>query len=123
MRLHAGRIDSRDGAAGGRVSSWRRDVGFHARTRAGFRGAAAFGANARGQSRAVSEGMPMVLWVDEKKTATDWKKKRPEKRRREGREFYADSKTLQIAVMNLGTARDDVQKSAGDPISGGRHGG
>ena len=57
-----------------------------------------------GQSRAVSEGMPMVLWVDERQSAYGLEEEAPP----EGGDPKAESLTLdenlQIAVLNLSSS-------------------
>ena len=55
-----------------------------------------------GQSRAVSEGMPMVLWVDEKNGAYGLEAETTGKTGDPKAEELTVDSTLQIAVLNLG---------------------
>ena len=55
-----------------------------------------------GQSRAVGEGMPMVLWVDEKKNSYGLEAETPGQNGDAKAENLAVDETLQIAVMNSG---------------------
>jgi len=57
-----------------------------------------------GQSRAVSEGMPMVLWVDEKQGAYGLQAETTGKSGDPKAEDLTLDEYLQIAVMNTGTA-------------------
>ena len=77
-----------------------------------------------GQSRAVSEGMPMVLWVDEKQGAYGLAggNDRPERRSEGGKFDGGFDAANRGAEHRLGRA-DDVQQSAGHPVFAGRHGG
>ncbi len=76
------------------------------------------------QSRAVSEGAPMMLWVDEKtggygaRSGNERAERRSEGGRVDGGFDVAD-----FGVESRHGRADDVQQSAGDPIFGGRHGG
>jgi len=54
------------------------------------------------QSRAVSEGMPMVLWVDEKNGAYGFQEETPSKTGDPKVENLTLDTTLQIAVLNIG---------------------
>ena len=77
-----------------------------------------------GQSRAVSEGMPMVLWVDEKQGAYGLQAETTGK----NGDPKAENLTLDSNVANRGAEHrleraDHVQQSAGDPFFAGRHGG
>jgi type II secretion system protein H len=54
------------------------------------------------QSRAVSEGMPMVLWVDEKNGAYGFQEETTGKTGDPKAENLTVDSTLQIAVLNLG---------------------
>ena len=55
-----------------------------------------------GQSRAVSEGMPMVLWVDEKQGAYGLQAETTGKAGDPKAENLSVDATLQIAVLNTG---------------------
>jgi len=55
-----------------------------------------------GQSRAVSEGMPMVLWVDQKQGAYGLEAETTGKTGDPKAEKLMVDSTLQIAVLNLG---------------------
>jgi type II secretion system protein H len=55
-----------------------------------------------GQSRAVSEGMPMVLWVDEKQGAYGLEAETTGKTGDPKAETLPVDSTLQIAVLNVG---------------------
>ena len=57
-----------------------------------------------GQSRAVSEGMPMVLWVDEKQGAYGLEEETTGKTGDPKAENLTVDSTLQIAVLNIGMA-------------------
>jgi len=57
-----------------------------------------------GQSRAVSEGLPMVLWVDEKLGAYGLQAETTGKTGDPKAETLPLDSTLQIAVLNAGTA-------------------
>jgi Tfp pilus assembly protein FimT len=57
-----------------------------------------------GQSRAVSEGMPMVLWVDEKQGAYGLQAETTGQSGDPKAENLALDEYLKIAVMNTGTA-------------------
>ena len=77
-----------------------------------------------GQSRAVSEGLPMVLWVDEKQGAYGLQAETTGRNGDPKAENLAVDANLQIAVVNTGSARhDQVQQFAGHPFLAGRHGG
>ena len=56
------------------------------------------------QSRAVSEGMPMVLWVDEKQGAYGFQEETTGKAGDSKAEDLTVDSTLQIAVLNTGMA-------------------
>ena len=77
-----------------------------------------------GQSRAVSEGLPMVLWVDEKQGAYGLQ---AETTGQTG-DAKAESVVVGFNAANRGADHrightNDVQQFAGDPVFGGRHGG
>jgi type II secretion system protein H len=55
-----------------------------------------------GQSRAVSEGMPMVLWMDEKQGTYGLQAETTGKNGDEKAESLAVDSTLQLAVLNTG---------------------
>ena len=55
-----------------------------------------------GQSRAVSEGLPMVLWVDEKQSTYGLQSETTDKTGDPKLETLSVDSTLQIAVMNVG---------------------
>jgi type II secretion system protein H len=55
-----------------------------------------------GQSRAVSEGMPMVLWVDEKNGLYGLQAETPGQNGDPKAENLSVDSTLQIAVLNVG---------------------
>jgi len=57
-----------------------------------------------GQSRAVSEGLPVVLWVDEKKGAYGLEAETPPRGGDPKAENLPLDENLQIAVLNAGTA-------------------
>lgn len=58
-----------------------------------------------GQSRAVSEGMPMVLWIDYKNNGYGLEEETPGKDGDTKAENYTADENVQVAVMNLnGTA-------------------
>jgi type IV fimbrial biogenesis protein FimT len=57
-----------------------------------------------GQSRAVSEGLPMVLWVDEKQGAYGLEAETPPKGGDPKAEDLTVDENVQIAVLNTGTA-------------------
>jgi type II secretion system protein H len=57
-----------------------------------------------GQSRAVSEGLPMVLWVDEKQGAYGLQAETTGQNGDPKAETLAVDSTLQIAVLNTGLA-------------------
>ena len=57
-----------------------------------------------GQSRAVSEGMPMVLWVDEKNGAYGLEEETTGKAGDPMAEKLTVDSTLQISVLNVGMA-------------------
>ena len=77
-----------------------------------------------GQSRAVSEGMPMVLWVDEKQGAYGLEAETTEQDRRpEGGKFDGGFDIANRGAEHRFGHADDVQQFAGHPIFGGRHGG
>ena len=77
-----------------------------------------------GQSRAVSEGLPMVLWVDEKQGAyglqaeTTGQTGDPKAENVVGG-FDAANRRAEYWIGHA----DDVQQFAGHPVFGGRHGG
>jgi type II secretion system protein H len=56
-----------------------------------------------GQSRAVSEGMPMMLWVDEKKGAYGIEAETPPRGGDPKAENLPLDENVQISVLNLGT--------------------
>ena len=56
-----------------------------------------------GQSRAVSEGMPVVLWVDEKKGAYGLEAETPPRGGDPKAEDLPLDENLQISVLNVGT--------------------
>jgi Tfp pilus assembly protein FimT len=56
-----------------------------------------------GQSRAVSEGMPMVLWIDAKNGEYGLTEETPEKNGDANAEELTLDSTLQISVANFGT--------------------
>ena len=75
-----------------------------------------------GQSRAVSEGLPMMLWVDEKQGAYGLNAETPPKGGDPKAENLTVDENVQISVLNAGaTAPDDVPEPAGHPFFGGRH--
>src|SRR5271170_3868995 len=55
-----------------------------------------------GQSRAVSEGMPMMLWVDEKQEAYGLEAEMPGKMGDPKAENLSVDSTLQISVVTVG---------------------
>jgi type II secretion system protein H len=57
-----------------------------------------------GQSRAVSEGMPMVLWVDEKQNACGLEEETPLQSGDPKAENVKLDENLQIAVVNVGAS-------------------
>jgi prepilin-type N-terminal cleavage/methylation domain-containing protein len=58
-----------------------------------------------GQSRAVSEGMPMVLWIDDKNNGYGLEEETPGKDGDTKAENYTADENVQVAVMSLnGTA-------------------
>jgi type II secretion system protein H len=57
-----------------------------------------------GQSRAVSEGLPMMLWVDEKKGAYGLEAETSPKSGDPKAENLTVDENVQIAVLNAGTA-------------------
>ena len=54
-----------------------------------------------GQARAVSEGMPMVLWIDEKQNGYGLEEETPGKNGDADAENYSSDENVQLAVMNL----------------------
>ena len=54
-----------------------------------------------GQARAVSEGMPMVLWIDEKQNGYGLEEETPGKNGDANAENYSSDDNVQVAVMNL----------------------
>jgi Tfp pilus assembly protein FimT len=58
-----------------------------------------------GQSRAVSEGMPIMLWVDEKKETYGLEEETPGKNGDPKAENLTVDSTLQISVANLAAGR------------------
>jgi len=54
-----------------------------------------------GQARAVSEGMPMVLWIDEKQNGYGLEEETPGKNGDANAENYSSDENVQVAVMNL----------------------
>jgi type II secretion system protein H len=54
-----------------------------------------------GQARAVSEGMPVVLWIDEKKNSYGMEEETPGKNGDANAENYSSDENVQLAVMNL----------------------
>jgi Tfp pilus assembly protein FimT len=54
-----------------------------------------------GQARAVSEGMPMVLWLDEKNNGYGLEEETPGKNGDEDAENYTADDNVQVAVMDL----------------------
>jgi len=54
-----------------------------------------------GQARAVSEGMPMVLWLDEKNNGYGLEEETPGKNGDAQAENYTSDDNVQLAVMNL----------------------
>ncbi|MGH7977068.1 MAG: GspH/FimT family pseudopilin [Limisphaerales bacterium] len=57
-----------------------------------------------GQSRAVSEGMPMVLWVDEKQNAYGLEEETPGKNGDPEAENLTVNENLQLAVVSAGSS-------------------
>ena len=57
-----------------------------------------------GQSRAVSEGMPMMLWVDEKKGAYGLEAETPPRGGDPKAEDLPVDENVQISVLNVGTS-------------------
>jgi type II secretion system protein H len=53
------------------------------------------------QARAVSEGMPMVLWIDEKQNGYGLEEETPGKNGDANAENYSSDENVQVAVMNL----------------------
>jgi len=54
-----------------------------------------------GQDRAVSEGMPVVLWIDEKKNSYGLEEETPAQKTDPEAENFTVDDNVQIAVMNL----------------------
>ncbi len=54
-----------------------------------------------GQSRAVSEGMPMVLWIDEKNNGYGLEEETPGNRADTKAENFTADENVAVAVMNL----------------------
>jgi type II secretion system protein H len=54
-----------------------------------------------GQARAISEGMPVVLWIDEKKNGYGLQEETPGKSGDAQAENYSSDENVQLAVMNL----------------------
>jgi len=54
-----------------------------------------------GQARAVSEGMPMVLWIDEKQNGYGLEEETPGKNGDTHAEKFPADENVQVAVMNL----------------------
>ena len=54
-----------------------------------------------GQARAVSEGMPMVLWIDEKQNGYGLEEETPGKNGDAKAENYLSDENVQVAVLNL----------------------
>ena len=77
-----------------------------------------------GQSRAVSEGLPMVLWVDEKQGAYGLQAETTGRNGDPKAENLTVDCNLQITVVNTGSGRhDQIRRFAGHPFFAGRHGG
>jgi len=55
-----------------------------------------------GQNRAVSEGMPMILWIDEKNNDYGLEEESPAQKSDPDAENFPADGNVQIAVMNLG---------------------
>ncbi len=80
------------------------------------------------QSRAVSEGMPMVLWVDQKNGAYGISEEMAGKPGSKNSDPKAENLNGGFDTANRGAEcrfghADDIQQSAGDTIFAGRHGG
>ena len=54
-----------------------------------------------GQARAVSEGMPIVLWIDEKQNGYGLEEETPGKNGDANAENFPSDDNVQVAVMNL----------------------
>ncbi|HEX3890042.1 MAG TPA: GspH/FimT family pseudopilin [Verrucomicrobiae bacterium] len=54
-----------------------------------------------GQARAVSEGMPVMLWIDEKKNGYGIEEETPAKKTDPQAESYTADENVQVSVMNL----------------------
>ena len=77
-----------------------------------------------GQSRAVSEGMPMVLWVNEKQGAYGLQAETTGQNGDPKAENLTVDAILQIAVVNTGSGgTTKFQRFAGHPFFAGWHGG
>jgi type II secretion system protein H len=54
-----------------------------------------------GQARAISDGTPMVLWIDEKRNGYGLEEETPGKNGDANAENYSSDENVQVAVMNL----------------------